>query len=81
MHLVLTRSPGGQTWCYAHFIDREIEAKEVKGLAQGHNLSKWQSQDSNPDSLSPKPVHTAALSSNDSLFRFIACLDTVFYSL
>ena len=28
----------------------------MKALAQGHRDNKWQSQDSNPDSLSPKAL-------------------------
>lgn len=52
-------------WYYVHFINEEIEAQEIKGLAQGHNPSKWRSQDSISGSLSPKPIHTAILNSND----------------
>lgn len=30
---------------------RKRRAREVKGLTQSHTECKWQSQDSNPDSL------------------------------
>lgn len=52
-------------WYDVHLIDEEIEAQEIKGLAQGHNPGKWRSQDSDSGSLSPKPIHTASLNSND----------------
>lgn len=52
-------------WYYAHFIDGEIEAREIKGPDEGHNPSKWQRQESTSGRLSPKLMHTAFLNSNN----------------
>ena len=42
---------------YSRFPDELLRHREVKYLAQGHEASRWQNQNSNPEVLALEPEY------------------------